>query len=91
VAGAFALREPLRAPTAVLPKLAVPGVLLFAGTLSYSAATREGDLSVVSVLGTLFPIVTVTLAFLIDRERLAPWQAAGVAAAIAGTVLLGSA
>ena len=91
VAGALALREPLRAPVAVLPKLAIPGTLLFAGTLSYSAATRAGDLSVVSVLGTLFPIVTVTLAFLVDRERLAPLQAVGVAAAIAGTVLLGSA
>jgi drug/metabolite transporter (DMT)-like permease len=87
---ALRLGEPLRAPSAVLPKLAVPGILLFAGTLSYAAATREGDLSVVSVLGTLFPIVTVGLAFAIGRERVAPWQLAGVVAAIVGTVLLGS-
>jgi drug/metabolite transporter (DMT)-like permease len=45
-----------------LPRLAIPGLLALRGTLSYAAATREGDLSVVSVLGSLFPVVTVALA-----------------------------
>lgn len=71
-----------------LPLLAVPGLLLFAGTLAYAAATREGDLSVVSVLGSLFPVVTVALALGLDRERLVPSQALGVAGAILGIVLL---
>ena len=65
----------------------MPGVLLFAGTLAYSAATREGDLSVVSVLGSLFPLVTVGLAFA-GGERVSGQQAAGVAAALAGIVLV---
>jgi len=71
-----------------LPLLAVPGLLLFAGTLAYAAATREGDLSVVSVVGSLFPVVTVSLALGLDRERLVVSQALGVAGAIIGIVLL---
>ncbi len=73
-----------------LPLLAVPGLLLFAGTLSYAAATQEGDLGVVSVLGSLFPVVTVALAVGIDGERLSRWQALGAGAVIVGVVLLSS-
>ena len=87
VAVALAISAPLRVPVARLPLLAVPGLLLFAGTLAYSAATREGDLSVVSVLGSLFPIVTVGLAFAAG-ERVRSVQAAGIAAALAGIVLV---
>lgn len=75
-------------PACGLPLLAVPGLLLFAGTMAYAVATREGDLSVVSVLGSLFPVVTVGLALGLDRERLVPSQAAGVVAALVGIVLL---
>ena len=84
---ALAIAAPLRAPVSRLPLLAVPGVLLFAGTLAYSAATREGDLSVVSVLGSLFPLVTVGLAYAAG-ERVSRQQAGGVAAALAGIVLV---
>ena len=91
ILGAAALRAGAlapRRPAGVLALLAVPGVLLFAGTLSYAAATREGDLTVVSVLGSLFTIVTVTLAVTLDHERLPRIAWVGVAAAIAGVVLL---
>ena len=71
-----------------LPRLAIPGLLLFAGTLSYAAATREGDLSVVSVLGSLFPVVTVALAVGLDRERLGWAQALGVVLTLSGVVAL---
>jgi drug/metabolite transporter (DMT)-like permease len=84
---ALAIAAPLRVPVSRLPLLAVPGVLLFAGTLAYSAATLEGDLSVVSVLSSLFPIVTVGLAYA-GGERVSGRQAAGVAAALAGIVLI---
>lgn len=73
-----------------LALLAVPGVLLFAGTLSYAAATREGDLTVVSVLGSLFTIVTVSLAVTLDHERLSRAAWAGVGAAVVGVILLSS-
>lgn len=88
LATAVVLSRPLRAPRAELPRLAIPGLLLFCGTLAYSAATQIGELSVVSVVGSLFPVVTVGLAFTLDGERLAPRQAVGVAAALVGVVLL---
>lgn len=88
VAAASLLTASLRAPLRRLPSIALPGLLLFAGTLAYSSATREGDLSVVSVLGCLFPLVTATLAFAFLGERLSRGQAAGVAAAITGVVMV---
>ncbi len=85
---AYATGAELRVAATQLPKLALPGMLLFAGTVTYTAATIEGQLSVVSVLGTLFPVVTVGLAFAILGERLSRAQSAGVSAALAGVVLL---
>ncbi len=88
VAGALLLGRALRVPPAEAPKVALPGVLLFAGTLMYAAATQEGLLSVVSVIATLFPVVTVTLAFVFLKERPSRGQWAGIAAALTGVVLL---
>lgn len=85
---ARAVAAELKAPLGRLPLLAVPGLLLFAGTIAYAEATHRGDLSVVSVLGSLFPIVTIALAFALGGERLGRLQAAGVIAAIAGVVLV---
>lgn len=78
----------LRVPVASLPRVALPGLLLFGGTLAYAAATRLGDLSVVSVLASCNPVVTVGLAFWLLRERLSPGQSAGVALALAGVVMV---
>jgi uncharacterized membrane protein len=88
VGGALVTRQALVVPAADLPKVALPGVLLFSGTLLYAAATQEGLLSVVSVIATLFPVVTVTLALLLLHERLSRAQWAGVGAALTGVVLL---
>ena len=88
VGGALLAGRALRVPVASAPKVALPGVLLFAGTLMYAAATQEGLLSVVSVIATLFPVVTVTLAFLFLRERPTRVQWAGIGAALSGVVLL---
>jgi drug/metabolite transporter (DMT)-like permease len=77
-----------RLPPGDLPKAAVPGLLLFLGTAAYSFATQEGALSVISVLGSLFPVVTVALALIFLRERLGSAQRAGVAATLVAVVLL---
>jgi drug/metabolite transporter (DMT)-like permease len=68
--------------------LAVPGLLLVAGTLLYTLAADHGQLSLVSVLGSLFPVVTVGLAATVVGERISRPQALGVAAAVAGVVLI---
>ena len=85
---AVRLASPLRVAVGDVPRVMVPGLLLFAGTLLYTVATREGDLSVVSVIASLAPVVIVALAFTILGERLTRTQAVGAAAAIAGSVIL---
>lgn len=87
VTAALFLTAAVRPPLRHVPRVAIPGLLLFAGTLAYASATRLGDLSVVSVLGSLFPLVTVTLAFAFG-ERITRVQSLGVAAALAGVVLV---
>lgn len=68
--------------------LAIPGLLLVAGTVLYTVAADHGQLSIVSVLGSLFPVFTVALAAAVLGERLSREQAGGVAAALAGIVLI---
>ena len=67
---ALRLSSPLRVAARDVPRVMVPGLLLFAGTLLYTVATREGDLSVVSVIASLAPVVIVALAFTLLGERL---------------------
>ena len=88
VAVALRLSSPLRVAGRDLPRVMVPGLLLFAGTLLYTVATREGDLSVVSVIASLAPVVIVVLAFTVLGERLNRTQSVGAVAAISGSVLL---
>jgi drug/metabolite transporter (DMT)-like permease len=71
-----------------LPLLAVPGLLLVLGTLLYTEAADHGQLSLVSVLGSLFPVFTAGLGVALLGERLSRTQAAGVGAALAGIVLI---
>jgi drug/metabolite transporter (DMT)-like permease len=54
----------------------------------YGAATRHGLVSVVSVLASLYPAVTVLLARAIENERMRRIQGAGVLFALCGVVLL---
>jgi drug/metabolite transporter (DMT)-like permease len=68
--------------------LTLPGLLLLAGTLLYTLATEQGLLSLVSVLGSLFPLVTVGLGVVVLGERLSRMQAVGVTAALLGVVLI---
>jgi drug/metabolite transporter (DMT)-like permease len=88
VGGAVLFSRALLVRPRDLPAVALPGVLLFCGTMMYSAATTEGQISVVSVIGTLFPVVTVTLALVFLHERLSRVQWTGVCAALCGVVLL---
>ena len=55
------------------------GVLSGIGLLAYYAAVSRGKVSVVGPVTSLFPLLTVILAFIVLRERLNKIQAAGVA------------
>ena len=54
-------------------------------------ASGGGEDALVAVLASLYPVVTVVLAGVVLRERLSAWQAAGVAAALAGVALVSAA
>jgi drug/metabolite transporter (DMT)-like permease len=60
------------------------------GNALFAYASTQGNLGVVAVLGSLYPVVTVLLGRIILAERLAPVQHAGVVLALAGVALLAS-
>jgi drug/metabolite transporter (DMT)-like permease len=84
----MATRPAVRVPHAALPALAVPGALLLVGTIAYAEATTRGLVSVVAMLATLAPVVTVALAVVLLGERMAGRQQVGVVTTLAGVLLL---
>lgn len=68
--------------------LLVIGALDVAANAAFAYASRSGLLSVVAVLGSLYPVVTVLLAREVLGERLARVQVAGVGATLVGVALL---
>lgn len=64
------------------------GTLDVAATWLYGVATTKGALSVVSVVGSLFPVVTVVLARVVLSERLHRLQVIGVVLAFTGVALI---
>ena len=78
----------------VVPAVSVAvGILLgsldLLATAAYTAATRQGLVSLVAVAASLYPVVTVLLARQVHAERLRGVQSFGVAAACAGAVCIG--
>ena len=57
-------------------------------TMLYAIASTRGLLSIVAVLSSLYPIVIVTLARVLLKEKVAPPQLAGVAIALTGVALI---
>ena len=71
-----------------LPQLTLVGVGDAAANGMFALATRGGLVSLVAVLGSLYPVVTVLLARAVHGERMRPVQNTGVAAALAGVVMI---
>nr|WP_218860783.1 EamA family transporter [Petropleomorpha daqingensis] len=86
---AVARRSPPRLPRAALPLVLLSGVLDIAANVLYLVATQlPGQLAVVGVLASLYPVSTVVLAQVVLRERLVPAQLAGLGAAVLAVVLI---
>ena len=64
------------------------GLVDLGATGLYGVANRHGLLSVVAVVGSLYPLTTLILARRFLHERLARPQAAGVALALGGVALI---
>jgi drug/metabolite transporter (DMT)-like permease len=68
--------------------VALVGLADAGANLAFGVASTMGLLSVTAVLGSLYPVATVLLARGVLKERLSGVQQAGVAAALAGVVLI---
>jgi drug/metabolite transporter (DMT)-like permease len=71
-----------------LATLAGVGVLDNGANLLFVLAAQRGLLSLIAVLASLYPVTTVLLARVALHERLSRIQVVGVAAALAGVVLI---
>jgi uncharacterized membrane protein len=78
--GGFSKRE--------LPLLIFIGVADFLANFLLGVATTKGLVSIAMVFGSLFPIVTILLAYKFLHERLHRVQYIGIVAALSGVILI---
>jgi drug/metabolite transporter (DMT)-like permease len=64
------------------------GILDMAANVLFALASQRGDLGVVAVLSSLYPVTTVILSWAVLGERLIPLQYLGVGLALLGVGLL---
>jgi drug/metabolite transporter (DMT)-like permease len=84
------LRRPLVPGGDTRPIVVLAGVFDVGANALFLLASREGLLSLVSVLSSLYPAVTVVLARAVLHERLLRHQVAGLALALLGVALIAS-
>lgn len=78
----------MRVPRNALLAVAAIGLMDTSANALFAVATQHGYLSIVSVLGSVYPIVTVLLAQIVLRERLTTVQAAGVVTTLVGVAIV---
>ena len=71
-----------------LPVLAAVGLFDMSANALLALALTKGFASIVSVLASLYPVVTIALARLLLEERLAPAQRLGIVGALGGVALI---
>jgi drug/metabolite transporter (DMT)-like permease len=84
VAGVILMRRPALPSGRLALGVAAVGTIDLLATSLIAIANTKGDLSIVAVLGGMYPVVTVLLAAAVLRERLRPPQLAGVVLALGG-------
>lgn len=83
--------QPWRVARRQWPALVAIGLVDMAATASYLSAISIGPLAIAAILASLYPVVTTILAALVLRERIAPVNAVGIAAAGLAVVLIAGA
>ena len=84
-------RSALRWPGRRIGAVALVGIGDTGANLLFAYAATTGNLAVVGVLGSLYPVATVVLARWLLREQLSGGQNVGVVLALTGVVLLAAA
>jgi drug/metabolite transporter (DMT)-like permease len=82
------VRPPLRPAATALGALAAMGVFDVTANFLFAIASTKGILPVVAVGGSMYPAFTIALAHLVLGEKLIRAQQIGVAAALAGVILI---
>ncbi|MCX6363973.1 MAG: DMT family transporter [Actinobacteria bacterium] len=82
------LRPRLEMRRSALPFVVAVGLLDTSANGLFALATTQGYLSIVAVLGSVYPVVTVLLAYGLLRERIAPHQMVGAVGTLAGIALI---
>ncbi len=67
---------------------ALAGPFDLTANVLYLASTRTGEISVLAPLAALYPVTTVILALIVDRERLRRLQVLGLALAVVALLLV---
>jgi drug/metabolite transporter (DMT)-like permease len=84
-----AMRAGLMPGPASAPRLALfGGLALGVADATLTTALQRGPLTVASVLGNLYPLVTIVLGVVVLRERVHRWHAVGIALALAGVTMI---
>ena len=71
-----------------VPLIVLAGLGDATANLLFSLASLRGYISVVAVLASLYPAMTVLLARVVLQQRLLPTQLAGIIATLGGVVLV---
>jgi len=88
VTAALVTATALTAPRRLLPLVAAVGVFDTGANVFVAAATTRGAVGIVAVLSSLYPVVTVVLAWLVLGERLETPKRVGGAAALVGAAFV---
>jgi drug/metabolite transporter (DMT)-like permease len=88
VVAALATRTALGMPRRLLPLVVAVGVFDTGANILVAAATTKGAVGIVAVLSSLYPVVTVVLAWLVLGEHLQATKRIGGAVALAGAALV---
>jgi drug/metabolite transporter (DMT)-like permease len=85
----IAARRGLMPRLASAPRLALfGGLALGAADATLTTALQRGPLTVASVLGNLYPLVTIALGVIVLKERVHHWHALGIVLAITGVTMI---
>jgi uncharacterized membrane protein len=70
--------------------MVLAGCLAVTANVAYLAATRQGLLSLVAVITSMYPASTVVLATVLDHERMSNSQAVGLGLAVGALGMVGA-
>ena len=86
----IAMRERVDLSARDTRDVAAVGIFDVTANALFAVASTQGLVSLVAVLASLYPVVTIFLAGLVLRERIRPSQGVGVALALAGVAAIAS-